>query len=269
MLNKAGECYVRNRMKEPITRTRRVLELLFILAVPLLLITGSVTWAVNDAGLYHRGFEKYQISRYTGITNHDLRQAGADIRHYFNSGEEPLALRAKVQGVEREVFNQREVDHMRDVKGLIRGVYWLTALSAAYLLGYVAFGLWRYRYPFIQRLARLSLWGGGVTVGLVVAVGLFSLVGFDSLFLLFHQISFSNDLWQLDPRTDYLIIMFPLGFWFDATMRVALSAVGFALILATVAGGYLVYQRWTARLAAGQPPTPLEGTPSKGTPDAP
>ncbi|MFQ6027083.1 MAG: TIGR01906 family membrane protein [Dehalococcoidia bacterium] len=242
------------------TRTNRVLNLLFILAVPLFLITASVTWAVNDAGLYNRGFEKYQISRYTGITNHDLRQAGADIRHYFNSGEEPLALRARVQGVEREIFNQREVAHMHDVKGLIRGVYWFTALSAVYILGFVAAGYWRYRNSFTQRLARLFLWGSGVTVGLVVAVGLFALVGFNSLFLIFHQISFSNNLWQLDPRTDYLIIMFPLGFWFDATIRVALSSVGGALILATLSGGYLVYRRWMAKLAEGRSPAQLEGT---------
>ena len=255
LLNKAKGVYRSNRMKLSNAQIYSYLQsatrILFILAVPLFLITGSVTWAVNDAGLYNRGFEKYQINLYTGITNYDLRQAGADIRHYFNSGEEPLVLRAKVRGEEREIFNQREVAHMRDVKGLIRGVYWLAALSAVYLLGYVAVGFWRHRLGFFPRLARLCLWGSVVTVGLVLTVGLFSLTGFDSLWLLFHRISFSNDLWQLDPRTDYLIIMFPVGFWFDATIRVVLSAVGGALILASVSGGYLVYRWWTAKLAEG------------------
>ena len=95
-----------------------------------------------------------------------------------------------------------------------------------------------------EQPARLFLWGGLLTLGLLIVVGLFALVGFDSLFLKFHQLSFSNDFWQLDPRRDYLIIMFPQGFWFDATMRVAATAVGGAVTLAGVSGGYLLYRRW-------------------------
>jgi uncharacterized membrane protein len=41
----------------------------------------------------------------------------------------------------------------------------------------------------------------------------------------------TNDLWQLDPRRDYLVIIFPQGFWFDATMRVVASTVSGAVAL--------------------------------------
>src|SRR5918999_2749363 len=229
----------------------RILGIIFVIAVPLFLVTGSVTWAVNDAGLYNRGFEKYNISLFTGITDADLRQAGADLRRYFNSSEEPLVLRARVFGEEREIFNQREVAHMRDVKGLVRGVYLFAGLSAFYLLTIVAGGFWWFRRAFLDQLAHLLLWGGGLTLALVVAGGLFALLGFDALFLTFHQLSFSNDFWQLDPRRDYLIIMFPQGFWFDATMRVATTAVGGAAVLAGLPGSFLLYRRWPS------PPAPL------------
>jgi integral membrane protein (TIGR01906 family) len=222
----------------------RSLGIVFVIAVPLFLVTGSVAWAVNDPSVYNQGFEKYNISLFTGITDADLRQAGADLRRYFNSSAEPLVLRTRVFGEEREIFNQREVVHMRDVKGLVRGVYLFAGLSALYILAIVAGGFWWFRSAFLDRLARLLLWGGGLTLALVVGVGLFALVGFDALFLTFHQLSFSNDFWQLDPRRDYLIIMFPQGFWFDATMRVAATAVGGAAILAGISGSYLLYRRW-------------------------
>jgi integral membrane protein (TIGR01906 family) len=222
----------------------RILEIIFIIAVPLFLVTGSVAWAVNDPSVYNLGFEKYNISLFTGITDADLRQAEADLRRYFNSSDEPLVLRTRVFGEEREIFSQREVAHMRDVKGLVRGVYLFAGLSALYILAIVAGGFWWFRRAFLDRLARLLLWGGGLTLALVVAVGLFALVGFDALFLMFHQISFANDFWQLDPRRDYLIIMFPQGFWFDATMRVAATAVGSAVLLAGISGSYLLYRRW-------------------------
>lgn len=228
-------------------RVSQMAGVLFVFAVPLFLITASVAWAINDPGVYHRGFEKYNISLLTGITKADLRQAGADIRRYFNSRDEPLVLRTRVFGIEREIFNQREVTHMGDVKGLIQRVYVVAALSGAYILAIAGVGLLRFRRSYMDTLARLFLWGGAITLALVLAVGLFALVGFDTLFLKFHQLSFSNAFWQLDPRTDYLIIMFPQGFWFDATMGVATSAVGGATVLAALSGGYLAYRYWVAR----------------------
>ena len=224
---------------------------LVVVSVPLFLIAASVAWAVNDPGLYRRGFEKYDIAVYTGITEEDLNRVGADLRRYFNSGEEPLRVVVPVYGMERELYNQREVDHMRDVKGLVRGAYLVALATLLYLLLYKGIGYYRGRWTFAQRMARLGLWGGLLTLAIVALVGLFALVGFDSLFLLFHRISFANDLWQLDPRTDYLLIMFPLGFWFDATMRVALTTVAGAGLLAALSGGYLVYFRRRNRRELG------------------
>ncbi len=222
----------------------RVLAVLFILTVPVLLIAGSVALAVNDPGLYDAGFDKYSISLRTGISDADLRLVGAELRNYFNSDNEPLLIKTQVYGEEREVFNQREVAHMRDVKGLIQGVYIVALLSAAYLAATVALGfLWR-GHEFWRPLARLSTWGGGLTLLLILAFGAIALVGFDSLFLKFHQISFSNNLWQLNPNTDYLLIMFPQGFWLDATLRTATTAVTGGAILAGPPGIYLLIQWW-------------------------
>ncbi len=44
---------------------------------------------------------------------------------------------------------------------------------------------------------------------------------FDKLFLGFHLVSFNNDLWMLNPETDNLIAMFPEGFFYDISMRMA------------------------------------------------
>lgn len=224
---------------------KAVTAVLFVIAVPLLLIAGSVAWAVNDGGLYRRGFIRYDISLYTGIPAADLERIGGDLRRYFNSAQEPLQVRAAVFGMERDLFNAREVAHMRDVKRLIWGTYAVAAIAGLYLLAAIAAGFVRQGKTFIPRLARLLLAGGLTTLALIAAVGGFALVGFDALFLLFHRISFANDLWQLNPRTDYLLIMFPLGFWFDATMRVALTAAAAATALAASGGGYLLYRRRT------------------------
>ncbi len=221
--------------------------LLFVLAVPVFLVTASVSWAFNDPGVYHRGFQKYGISRTTGITDADLRQVGADLRRYFNSRQEPLAVVTTVYGAEQTLFKPREVLHMADVKRLVQRVYLLCLASGVYLLAATAWGFTSQRRHFVPWLAQRALWGGCLTLGLVVAVGLFALTGFDSLFLKFHQISFANDFWLLDPRTDYLLLLFPQGFWFDVTMRVVALVVGGAAVLTATCGGYLLRRRWLAR----------------------
>ncbi len=217
---------------------------LFVVALPLFLVTGSVAWAFNSPGVYQKGFEKYDVSRITGISDADLAQVSAEIRSYFNSGREPLEIRTRIFGQERDLFNQREIAHMRDVKKLVQGVYVVAAAAAAYLLVSIVTGAALHRGRFAAILARRILYSGGLTLLIVIAVGLFALVGFDTLFLKFHQLSFANDLWQLDSRQDYLVMLFPQDFWFDATMWVATRAIAGALLITAVSAGYLVYLRW-------------------------
>ena len=222
-----------------------VLWALFIVVVPLFLTTSSISWAFNSPGLYNDGFEKYYISRISGITDADLRQVGADIRHYINSGDEPLVVTTRIFGEERDLFNNREISHMKDVKQLVRGVYVLALVSAAYLAAMIIVGFGWQKARFVPALAKRLTWGGGLTLILMVVFGISALVGFDSVFLKFHQLSFANDLWQLDPRTDYLVRIFPQHFWFDATMWVSLRVIAGALILTVVGSSYFVYGRYT------------------------
>ena len=218
---------------------------IFIIAVPLFLITASVAWAFNSPGLYNDGFEKYSISRISDITDSDLRQVGADIRSYINSGDEPLDVRTSILGAERDLFNDREVAHMKDVKQLVRGVYVLALASAVYLAAMVVIGFALYRGRFVADLAKRLAWGGGLTLVLLIVFGLMALVGFDSVFLKFHQWSFANDFWRLDPRTDYLVRIFPQDFWFDATLWVAVRAIFGALILTVAGSAFLVYRKYS------------------------
>ena len=88
---------------------------------------------------------------------------------------------------------------MRDVKALIQKVYLVMGVAGVFLLAGVIGGIIWYRGSSLDKLAMLFHWGGWLTLALVLGVGLLALTGFDTLFLWFHQISFSNDFWLLDP----------------------------------------------------------------------
>ena len=214
---------------------RLVIAVLFVAIVPIFLIAFNVRWVINFPPLYSYGFDRYDIVRYTGIERDELISAGKQIRDYFNNDVELLEIRVVIGGIRvMNLYNEREVHHMRDVKGLVQGVYRVSEITGLFLVLVIVGGFANWGRSFVPMLGSLMRWGGGVTLALVMLVGLGALVGFDRLFLAFHLISFSNDLWQLDPRRDYLIAMFPQGFFFDATMLIALSVVVEAAILVIV-----------------------------------
>ena len=216
---------------------------LFVAAVPLFLVTSNLRWVIGTPLLYSYGFDKYDIVERTGyvsprfqrIERDELMSAARQIRDYFNNGDESITIRVVQGGVRvQNLFNPIEVLHMKDVKGLVKGVYRIQMVTGVYLLGFAVLALAIRRRSFLPRLARYVGFGGGLTIGLLVLIGLGALVGFERLFLAFHQISFSNDFWQLNPGTDFLIAMFPEGLFFDATMWVAASTIVEALLLAGV-----------------------------------
>jgi len=212
---------------------------LFSLCLPILLLTVSIGVAVNSHRLYKYGFEKYDIIQTTGIAEAELEKAATGLISYFNSGEEDISLTVIKDGEPFELFNQREVAHLRDVKGLIRLDYWVLLGTLIYALSYAGVSLFWQRGRYWRRLGWGVMSGSGITLALMLALGLGILLNFDQLFWQFHLFSFTNELWQLDPARDYLIMLFPGGFWYNAALFCAGITAGLAIILGGVAGGYL------------------------------
>ena len=202
---------------------------LFILCLPVLLLTASLSTAANCTGLYRYGFDKYDITRVTGLDISELNRVADGLIDYWNSGDEYISLAVTRGGESFQLFNEREVGHLKDVKGLFRLCYYV--LSGVLVYALVYFGIVFFWLRDRRRLAFGLVGGGGLTLVLMLALGLFIAIDFDRFFLQFHLLSFANDLWMLDPTTDYLIMLFPRGFWYDAALFCALATAAGAIIL--------------------------------------
>lgn len=216
---------------------------LFMLCVPILLLTASLGWAANSLWLYKHGFEKYNVSQTTGLAGSELETAARGLIGYFNSDEEYISLTVVKDSKPLELFNQQEVIHLKDVKGLIQLDYGVLLGTLAYALAYAGVCLFWRKRRYWRHLAWGLVGGGGITLALMLALGLGTLFGFRQLFWQFHIISFSNEFWLLDPTKDYLKMLFPDGFFYDAVLFCALGTAGLAIILGGVAGGYLLFTK--------------------------
>jgi len=222
-------------------------KVLFMVCLSILLVTATIAFEFNSLWLYKNGFQKYNISQTTGLAEAELDKAARGLISYLNSDEEYISLTVIKDGRPFELFNQREVAHLKDVKGLIRLDYRLLLGTAIYVGAYAGICLWWRRRRYWRRLAWGVVGGSSIALGMMLALGIGSTVlDFGQLFTQFHLFAFTNELWMLDPTRDYLIMLFPEGFWYDAAMLFAKITLGIALTLGGVAGSYL----WRTRSRA-------------------
>ena len=123
----------------------------------------------------------------------------------------------------------------REGQSLLKKVEYVQQISFVIIVIGILLGFLTRDQGHMARSVRSICRGGGLTLCMTVFVGILMVVGFQRIFILFHLVSFNNDLWILDPRRDFLIMMFPTGFFFDATMLIALMTVVEGIVLWLVA----------------------------------
>ncbi len=141
-------------------------------------------------------------------------------------------------------YDADERGHLGDAR-LLLGVFLVAGGVGIIAIG-AALGTWKDRRSAVWTVVSRA----GLTTAAVVAVlGVVSLVAFDSLFTLFHQVFFPGGNWSFDPSTQRLVQLYPFRFW-----QIASAALGTLIFLIGIAA-WLV-GRWAARRAPTDSTTP-------------
>ena len=123
------------------------------------------------------------------------------------------------------LLNEKEKLHLADVKNLVtRGQQMLAVI---FFLGAACFLL-------SDQKKKIILCGGILALMLIM---LMVLVDFQTLFVQFHYLVFTNDLWLLNPATDTLIKMYPLNLFHDLVQRI-IAHIGIAALMIATIGLY-------------------------------
>jgi integral membrane protein (TIGR01906 family) len=200
-------------------------------SIPALIVSGTVNAYAGSAGLYQYGFAKYRISQATGISNGQLDEVAQGMAGFLDGKKPSLQMTVRVNGTDRLLYNEKELVHMDDVRGIITI---FNVLQIVAILSLLAAGAFVFAALGVRRLLRGILAGAIATVALVGLLAAWALIDFYSLFYLFHLVSFSNDLWLLDPARDYLIMMFTESFFYDAAIMVTATIMAAAVIVGLV-----------------------------------
>ena len=187
----------------------------------ILLISSFEIGAYSDFGWYEKEYAKYNVLDDLEMEMSDAMQVTKEMMSYLRGNRADLVVETKVDGEEREFFNDREKAHMVDVKNLFIGGLWLRR-GAILILAISFLVLIKTKADWKRLLPKSFLITIGSFVGITLAAGVLFMTDFHRYFMIFHEIFFTNDLWLLDPDTDLLIRMLPEGFFLDMVKRIGL-----------------------------------------------
>tara|TARA_B110000438_G_scaffold155142_1_gene148918 strand:- start:76 stop:669 length:594 start_codon:yes stop_codon:yes gene_type:complete len=178
------------------------------------MISASLNFLIRYDFIYEYNLSTNEsIQNITSLSIDELTDINNNIRDYFFNDDELLNV---------DIYSDKEITHMKDVKNLISLVLSVGKYSAVSFLIFLFFLNNYFSVSIASLLKKSLLIFISLSIILALAFGLF----FNQVFLLFHELSFSNDLWILNPNTDYLLMMFPEVFFRDvAVMIILLSFV--------------------------------------------
>ena len=170
----------------------KLLGILFGFGLWICLILSVIHVSSLDLKFYSNKYDELQVAQSIGISRDELLIATNVLLEYLVGKTDTLDVRATIDGVKQEVFNNKEKDHMIDVQVLfvktiwIRNIAFLTTLVSAVLI--YLLNKKDSLSVFLKGIKTSSLVLGFMFIFLVT----FALIDFNSFWIFFHKILFNN-----------------------------------------------------------------------------
>jgi integral membrane protein (TIGR01906 family) len=211
------------------SRLTQTLKLLTILLVTIFIVGGAVQLLATDPYLaFEYGKASFPPDSF-GYTQQERFNLASSNIHYVRAHVPSDALANQtLNGI--SVYTSREVSHMADVQAVFQSVLrvWQVVFIMLLLIGLM---LWQKGERKALVLAVQS--GGLLTSGIILSIALLAIFSWQFWFDTFHLFFFKPGSW-LFSYSDTLIRLFPLKFWFDATLTISSFSLIGGLLLALI-----------------------------------
>ncbi|MGB1252272.1 MAG: DUF1461 domain-containing protein [Candidatus Promineifilaceae bacterium] len=215
------------------TQTSKMVRWMVTLCIPFMLGFYMITfviapwypvWEYNKAGFpedYYGWTQEQRLELALVSVDFLARDAHADeVIHLLEEQTHPDS--------DELLFNQREVDHMYDVKIRADRFKRATTILAIIVVAGITALLYTNRTEPVAYLAIRN--GGLATLGILAGIGAVIGLAWDFFFTFFHELLFPPGTWTF-KFSDSLIRLFPNKFWFD---------VGVVIVGLTIVAGAIV-----------------------------
>lgn len=154
---------------------------------------------------------KYNTKQYLPfvITENEVKTICDELIEYLSGKRLFLNTEVLINGVKQNFYSIRSSVHMSDVKNLFsmaRNVMLVFMTICIFTLSRLTKNQNHNTIVVLYKVWKKTLLAFST---ILTAIVIFALINFDAFFTCFHKMLFTNDLWLLDPYTDYIICLLP------------------------------------------------------------
>ncbi len=184
-------------------------KILIITAIPLLIFLLAANFIAFDKSFYQRKFSEYKVNE---------NVEGAQYLH-----EQVISfIQGKSSGLPNG-FNERERQHLLDVKGIIKissialyifiAVFIILLVASAFIL--------KVNNYIINFVGKVLLFGGILTIMLAAILFFMISFGFSATFESFHKLFFEKGTYVFDPANEMIVNLYPEQLFMDLGLKIS------------------------------------------------
>jgi integral membrane protein (TIGR01906 family) len=196
---------------------RKISKFIIIIFLPIFVLLSAFDFVVFDISYFESKFIQNNTMEETGLNLDQLISVSQKTLDYLKDKRDDLTIYEELNGQEIQVFEERELHHMEDVKELFRIGFLIKNLTMVLVLVAGLFLLTKDKKTLYKSIKNGSL----MFTAIIVFIGIYAYVDFERAFVIFHEILFDNDLWLLDPNEDIMIQMLPINFFMGIGVKTA------------------------------------------------
>ena len=195
----------------------KVISVLMVISVPIILYGFNFNSIAFDRGLYKEEFSKHNA--YDNLKYYNVEKINDEVLNYLTNGKNNNIIR-------NDFFNEREKQHLLDVKRLVQGVLSIYHFSiTVFLLSIIIlFLLMNFNFSGISRKLLIILTFGSLLTFLGAGLAyLPSSLNFDFAFDTFHKTFFSPGTYLFNPEFEGIVVLYPKNLFLDLLFRIIFS----------------------------------------------
>ena len=213
---------------------RRVLSFLFGWCFIIVCVVFSIKSTALNPNFYIPKYEEMELASDIGVSKKDLNQSIRLLLDYLDDKRDDIKGHITWYGVSQETFNEKETSHMVDVK-----VLYQNALKVA-KMAFIILGLVVLYFYLNDKTLMFAYLSKGFLMAMFTFILMLVFFGFWILWTWFHTIFFSNQLWLLDPNTDFMICMLPETIFYKLVLACVVKVICFMALASVLAIYYMV-----------------------------
>ncbi len=220
---------------------KKISQTILFITLPIIILLFSFSYSVFDTNYFDNKFKENNTEQVTGIEHKNLLRISEEILKYLKDQRKDLIIYEEVNGQKEQVFEDRELQHMNDVKKLFDYGFKIRNLGFVVVIVIIIYLILKDKLALLRTVKASSITG----LVLIGILGVIMTFGFDKAFTIFHKILFTNDLWLLNPKTDIMIQMLPLNFFIDLGFKIIMIFITISLILILIS--YLLLRQYKVK----------------------